>query len=122
MLSGLLSHRTERKRSKGAPVPLLQPTTTQDPGKGQGGHKRHALDAPEPSTASAAHRRDREASTPVKHKKSTGKQRTEHAKVVYLSHTLTHVCQCFNVIQRKEAQCLCSVNWLYEINENQMLI
>lgn len=82
MLSGLLSHRTEKKRSKGA---LLQPTTTQDPGKGQGGHKRHEVDAPEPSTASATHRRDREASTPVKHKKSTGKQRTEHAKVVYLS-------------------------------------
>ncbi|XP_055720605.1 AF4/FMR2 family member 1-like isoform X2 [Salvelinus fontinalis] len=71
---------TERKRSKGPPVPLLQPTTTQDPGKGQGGHKRHAVDAPEPSTASATHRRDREASTPVKHKKSAGQRRTEHAK------------------------------------------
>ncbi|XP_041741268.2 AF4/FMR2 family member 1 isoform X2 [Coregonus clupeaformis] len=63
---------TERKRSKGAPVPLQQ-----DPGKGQGSHKRQAVDAPEPSTASAANRRNREA---VKHKKSTGKQRTEHAK------------------------------------------
>ncbi|XP_041754741.2 AF4/FMR2 family member 1 isoform X2 [Coregonus clupeaformis] len=65
----------ERKRSKkGAPVPL------QDPGKEPGGRKRHAVEAPEPSAASAAKSRDREASTPVKHKKNTGKRHTEHSK------------------------------------------
>ncbi|XP_024236807.1 AF4/FMR2 family member 1 isoform X1 [Oncorhynchus tshawytscha] len=65
----------ERKRSKkGASVPL------QDPGKEPGRRKRHAGETPEPNAASAAKSKDREASTPVKHKKGTGKRHTEHSK------------------------------------------
>lgn len=77
----------ERKRSKkGTSVPL------QDPGKEPGGHKRHAGEAPEPNAASAAKSRDREASTPVKHKKGTGKRHTEHSKTGKARDLIQYVC------------------------------
>uniref|UniRef100_A0A8C8IS95 AF4/FMR2 C-terminal homology domain-containing protein n=1 Tax=Oncorhynchus tshawytscha TaxID=74940 RepID=A0A8C8IS95_ONCTS len=77
----------ERKRSKkGASVPL------QDPGKEPGRRKRHAGETPEPNAASAAKSKDREASTPVKHKKGTGKRHTEHSKTGKARDLSQYVC------------------------------
>uniref|UniRef100_A0A8C7TES0 AF4/FMR2 C-terminal homology domain-containing protein n=1 Tax=Oncorhynchus mykiss TaxID=8022 RepID=A0A8C7TES0_ONCMY len=77
----------ERMRSKkGASVPL------QDPGKEPGRRKRLAGETPEPNAASAAKSKDREASTPVKHKKGTGKRHTEHSKTGKARDLSQYVC------------------------------